>query len=238
MSVKDPSIPSFIPRENKRQLVGNLYVNNLHNVFSNHLLPIQPWSTRGQRKIGIVTLRKKLNPLNTSVFCTKLSESNMVKHGFITQLNWRLIPPWDRCTVPPNFKILPFLYFSFVPVITYFTNRKLSFVLNRSDCHLTFITLFQLLTIDHKLSRLTARELTINNHQQLNKNVKNKKPFKLKFHELIWVNCMHMPIYHVMFYNTNANFYKIENITWATINCCNWKTYCHERCTWVWLSNK
>jgi len=43
----------------------------------------------------------------------------------------------DKCTVPQNFNLLPFLYTSFVHVIRFITKRKYTFVFTRSDCHLT-----------------------------------------------------------------------------------------------------
>jgi len=64
----------------------------------------------------------------------------------------------------PNSNLLPFLYFSFVSVIRYFTNltgSTLSFVFTRSDCHLTNKTLVQGLKLTmycYKWSWLTDGE--------------------------------------------------------------------------------
>jgi len=49
-----------------------------------------------------------------------------------------------ECTVPQNYSLLLFLYFSFVRVIRLITIRKYAsfkFVCTRSYCHLTIITL-------------------------------------------------------------------------------------------------
>jgi len=59
----------------------------------------------------------------------------------------------DKSTVLQKSNFLPFLYFSFVYVIRFITNRRstLSFVFSRSDCHLTIVTVIHWITIDHVL---------------------------------------------------------------------------------------
>ena len=47
----------------------------------------------------------------------------------------------QECTIPQNLNILPSLYFSFVHVIWFITNRTLSYVFTCSDCHLAIINL-------------------------------------------------------------------------------------------------
>ena len=55
----------------------------------------------------------------------------------------------------PKFNLLPFLYFSFVCVISLSqTGSTLSYVLSRSDCHLTLITLTHLIKNDLLLLKM------------------------------------------------------------------------------------